>query len=174
VAQTCLRGVLGITSRVDRIELAPTGNMHTPYGEPRDMPIQGRFNEEVEGWIELNEELVPGLQDLDGFSHLILIYYFHRFDKEELEGKPYLEHQTHGIFAIRSPYRPNRLGLSIVKLSRIEGSRVCFTEVDMLEGTPLLDIKPYVEDVDRRENVKSGWLGRHRADGGTPDRAILG
>jgi tRNA-Thr(GGU) m(6)t(6)A37 methyltransferase TsaA len=138
------------------------------------MPIQGRFREDIEGWIELDEEYIPGLRDLDGFSHLILIYYFHRSDREELKGKPYLEDQTHGIFAIRSPHRPNRLGLSIVKLSRIEGSRVCFTEVDMLEGTPLLDIKPYVEHVDRRENVKSGWLGRHCADGGTPDRAILG
>jgi tRNA-Thr(GGU) m(6)t(6)A37 methyltransferase TsaA len=160
-------------SRMDRIELKPIGIIRTPYIEPKDMPIQGRFKDDVQGWIELNEEYIPGLQDLEGFSHLILIYYFHRSHREELQGRPYLEDETHGIFAIRSPHRPNHLGLSIVKLQRIEGNRVYFTEVDMLNGTPLLDIKPYVERFDHREGTRSGWLEDHFADGSIPDRAIL-
>jgi len=158
---------------MDKIEIEPIGIIHTPYREPKDMPIQGRFKDDVEGRIDLEERYAPGLKDLDGFSHLILIYYFHRSDREELTGRPYLEDQTHGIFAIRGPHRPNHLGLSIVKLQRIEGNRVYFTEVDMLDGTPLLDIKPFVEHFDRREDVKSGWLDDHFSDGGIPDRAIL-
>jgi tRNA-Thr(GGU) m(6)t(6)A37 methyltransferase TsaA len=158
---------------MDKIEIEPIGIIHSPYREPKDMPIQGRFRDDVEGWIELEEPYVPGLKDLDGFSHLILIYYFHRSDREELTGRPYLEDQTHGIFAIRSPHRPNHLGLSIVRLQRIEANRVYFTEVDMLDGTPLLDIKPYVEHFDRREGVRSGWLDGHFAEGGVPGRAIL-
>ena len=109
--------------RPNQIELTPIGIIHTPYSEARDMPIQGRFKSDVEGWIELEQRYVPGLKDLDGFSHLILIYHFHRSDREEVEGRPYLEDETHGIFAIRSPHRPNHLGLSIVRLQRIEGNR---------------------------------------------------
>ena len=156
-----------------KIDLNPIGIIRTPYTEPKEMPIQGRFKDDVEGWIELREEYDPGLKDLDGFSHLVLIYYFHRSDREELQGRPYLEDETHGIFAIRSPHRPNHLGLSIVRLQRIEGNRIYFTEVDMLDGTPLLDIKPHVEHFDRREGVKSGWVDKHFAGGATPDRTIV-
>ncbi len=159
--------------RLNRIELTPIGIIHTPYTEPKDMPIQGRFKDDVEGWLELKEEYVPGLRDLDGFSHLIIIYHFHRSDREEVQGQPYLEDESHGIFAIRSPHRPNHLGLSIVRLQRIEGNRIYFTEVDMLDGTPLLDIKPYVEHFDRREDVRSGWVDKHFEDGAAPDETII-
>ncbi len=159
---------------MDKIELTPIGIIRTPYAEAKDMPIQGRFKEDVEGWIDLKEQYVPALKDLEGFSHLILIYYFHRSDREELQGRPFLEDETHGIFAIRSPHRPNHLGLSIVRLQRIEGNRVYFTEVDMLDGTPLLDIKPYVEHFDHREGVRSGWLDKHFAEEKPPERTILG
>lgn len=159
---------------MDKIEITPIGIIRTPYGEAKEMPIQGRFKEDVEGWIELEEEYVPALKDLEGFSHLILIYYFHRSDREELQGRPFLEEETHGIFAIRSPHRPNHLGLSIVRLQRIEGSRVYFSEVDMLDGTPLLDIKPYVEHFDHREGVRSGWLDKHFAQDEPPERTIVG
>jgi tRNA-Thr(GGU) m(6)t(6)A37 methyltransferase TsaA len=158
---------------VETIELKPIGIIHTPCGETKDMPIQGRFRDDAEGWIELDEEYVPGLKNLDGFSHLILIHYFHRSPREELGGRPFLEDQSHGMFAIRSPHRPNHLGLSIVKLSRIEGNRVYFTEVDMLDGTPLLDIEPYVEHFDRRDNVRSGWLEEHFSPGAAPERTII-
>jgi len=158
---------------MDKIELTPIGVIHTPYTQPKDIPIQGRFRDDVEGWGELKDEYVPGLKDLDGFSHVILIYYFHRSEAERLQGRPYLEEETRGIFAIRSPHRPNHLGLSVVKLRRIEGNRVYFTEVDMLDGTPLLDIKPYVEHFDSRDDVKSGWLDQHFADGEIPDDTII-
>jgi tRNA-Thr(GGU) m(6)t(6)A37 methyltransferase TsaA len=154
--------------------LTSIGIIHTPYSEPREMPIQGRFQEDIEGWIELEQRYVPSLKELDGFSHLILIYYFHRSDREEIQGQPFLEDETHGIFAIRSPHRPNHLGLSIVGLQRVEGNRVYFTEVDMLDGTPLLDIKPYVEHFDRRQGVKSGWVDKHFQDGRPPCRTIIG
>ena len=143
---------------MDKIELTPIGTIRSPYTEPKDMPIQGRFREDVEGWVELKEEYVPGLKDLGGFSHLILIYYFHRSEVEQLQGRPFLEDETHGIFAIRSPHRPNHLGFSIVRLQSIEANRVYFTEVDMLDGTPLLDIKPYVEHFDGRDDAECGWV----------------
>ncbi len=156
-----------------KIELNTIGVIHTPYNEPKDIPIQGIFKTNAEGWIELKEKYQPGLKDLDGFSHAILIYYFHRSVEEHLEGKPYLEDDYHGIFAIRSPHRPNHLGLSIVKIKRIESNRVYFTEVDTLDGTPLLDIKPYSKYFDYRENVVSGWMEKHFTDGVIPERTIL-
>jgi tRNA-Thr(GGU) m(6)t(6)A37 methyltransferase TsaA len=158
---------------MDKIELTPIGIIRTPYKEPSDMPIQGRFKDDVEGWVELKEQYVPGLRDLDGFSHAFLIYCFHRSDVEHLEARPFLEQETHGIFAIRSPHRPNHLGLSIVKIQRIEGNRLYFTDVDMLDGTPLLDIKPYVEHFDSRDDVKSGWIDKHFAHGKIPGETII-
>ncbi len=161
------------TQKLTPIEIKPIGIIHTPYNEPKDIPIQGIFKSEVEGWIELDGQYSAGLKDLDGFSHAILIYHFHLSTKEHLEGKPFLEDETHGIFAIRSPHRPNHLGLSIVKIKRIEDNHVYFTEVDMLDGTPLLDIKPYSQHFDCRNNVVSGWLEKHFQDGTIPERTIL-
>ncbi len=158
---------------MDKIELTPIGIIRSPYKEQKDMPIQGRFRDDVEGWIELMEEYVPGLKDLDGFSHAILIYYFHHSDVEHLEGRPFLEQESHGIFAIRSSHRPNHLGFSIVKIQRIEGHRLYFTEVDMLDGTPVLDIKPYVKHFDSRDDVRSGWLDKHFVDGKIPEETII-
>jgi len=89
-----------------------------------------------------------------------------------MEGRPFLEQDRHGIFAIRSPHRPNHIGLSIVKIKSIENNRMVFTEVDVVDGAPLLDIKPYVKYFDSRENVLSGWLDKHFADGKTPDGVI--
>lgn len=155
------------------IALKPIGIIHTPYHEPKDIPIQGIFKSDVQGWIELEEQYQPGLKDLDGFSHAILIYYFHRSTEEYLQEKPYLEDETHGIFAIRSPHRPNHLGLSIVKLQRIDDNKIFFTEVDMLDGTPLLDIKPYSKYFDCREQVVSGWMEKHFQNGNIPARTIL-
>lgn len=143
------------------IELKPIGIIHTPYKESKGMPIQGGFEKDVLGRIELFPEYKDGLKDIEGFSHLILIYYFDRAKEEKLIGKPFLEDQTHGIFAIRSPKRPNHIGFSIVKLEKVEGNVVTFSEVDMLDGTPLLDIKPYISHFDSRENVKNGWLEKH-------------
>ncbi len=156
-----------------KIELKPIGIIHTPYTEPKNIPIQGRFRDDVEGICVLEERYMPGLKDLDGFSHIILLYYFHKSLREEIEGRPYLENQTHGIFAIRSPHRPNHIGLSVVKLVKVEGNKVYFREVDMLDGTPLLDIKPYIRYFDERENVRSGWVEKHFASGRLPKRVFL-
>jgi len=158
---------------MNEIKVTPIGVIHTPYKKPENIPIQGPFKNDVEGCVELKEKYIPGLKDLDKFSHAILIYYFHLSNKEHLQGRPYLEDKKHGIFAIRSPNRPNHLGFSIVKIEKIKGNKIYFTEVDMLDGTPLLDIKPYARYFDCRENAVSGWLEKHFMDGNIPERTIL-
>ncbi|MBA7633021.1 tRNA (adenine(37)-N6)-methyltransferase [subsurface metagenome] len=151
----------------------PIGKICSPYKESTDIPIQGTFKSDVEAWIELKDKYAGGLKDLDEFSHAIILYYFHKSQREEIEGRPFLEQDKHGIFAIRSPHRPNHLGLSIVKIKKIEANKMYFTEVDVLDGTPVLDIKPYVKYFDSRDNVKSGWLDKHFKDGNIPDETIL-
>jgi tRNA-Thr(GGU) m(6)t(6)A37 methyltransferase TsaA len=147
------------------IVMRPIGVIHSPYKEEKGTPIQGVFGAQAEAWIELKEKYVLGLKDLDGFSHAILLYYFHKSDREEIVAKPYLQKEEHGIFAIRSPHRPNHIGFSVVKIKKITGKRLYFTEVDVLDGTPVLDIKPYVKQFDCREKAKSGWIERHFKDG---------
>ena len=158
---------------MDQINLKPIGIIRTPYAEPKDIPIQGIFKSQVEGCAKLKPEYAPGLKDLDEFSHAILLYYFHRSSKEHLEAKPFLEPVSHGIFAIRSPHRPNHIGLSIVQIKQIKDNKLFFTEVDMLDSTPLLDIKPYCKHFDQRENVISGWVDKHFINGRIPDLTIL-
>lgn len=145
-----------------KIEIKPIGMIHTPYETTRDMPIQGFLNQKkVTGYAEIFPEYTAGLQDLEGFSHVILIYHFHQSAQEKLFARPFLENVKHGIFAIRGPHRPNHLGLSIVKVNSIKENRLHFSEVDMLNGTPLLDIKPYVKYFDSREKTRAGWLEKH-------------
>ena len=158
---------------MDQIIMHPIGIIHSPYKENGDIPIQGIFKREVKAWVELKDRYVSGLKDLDKFSHAIIIYYFHKSQREEIEGKPFLEQDKHGIFAIRSPHRPNHIGLSIVKIKSVKGNRMYFTEVDVLDGTPLLDIKPYIKYFDGRDNVVSGWLDKHFKSGNIPDKAII-
>lgn len=155
------------------ITLHPIGVIHSPYKESKDIPIQGRFKDDVEAWIELNNEYVKGLKDLDKFSHAILLFYFHKSEKETIEGKPFLEDDKHGIFAIRSPHRPNHIGFSVVKIKNIKDNKIFFTEVDIIDGTPLLDIKPYVKYFDSREDVISGWLDKHFKNGRIPDKTTI-
>jgi len=158
---------------MNEITMHPIGLIHSPYKEPKDIPIQGTFKSEVEAWIELKEEYTPGLKDLGEFSHAIILYYFHKSGRQELEAEPFLEQVKHGIFAIRSPHRPNHIGLSIVKIESIEGNKMYFTEVDVLDGTPLLDIKPYSKYFDQRDNVICGWLDKHFENGRIPDKTII-
>jgi len=157
----------------DTITIKPIGVIRTPYEEAKGVPIQGRFKEGVTGRAEVFPEYRSGLKDLDGFSHVILIYHFDRAREEKLVGKPFLEDAEHGIFAIRSPLRPNHLGISVVKLESVEEGALVFSEVDILDETPLVDIKPYVSYFDARENVHNGWVDKHLGDGSTPDRVIL-
>ena len=114
-----------------KITMNPIGVIHSPYKQIKDMPIQGKFKPDVKAWVELKKEYVKGLKDLNSFSHAILIYYLHKSEKTRVEAMPLLEDKMHGIFAIRSPYRPNHIGLSVVKIQGIEDSRLHFSEVDM-------------------------------------------
>ena len=149
----------------------PIGVVHSPYKEAKGTPIQGALGDQhAEAWVELNDKYAKGLTDLNGFSHAILLYHFHLTDKEEVVGNPYLEEEEHGIFAMRSPHRPNHIGLSIVKIKKIERNRLHFTEVDILDGTPVLDIKPYVKQFDSRPDAVSGWIEKHYKDGRLPEQ----
>jgi tRNA-Thr(GGU) m(6)t(6)A37 methyltransferase TsaA len=135
------------------------GVIHTPFRTVSDMPIQPAGAQGVPGSIELLQEFVPALQDLEGFSHLILLYHFHQVKESKLIVTPFLDVNAHGIFATRAPQRPNPIGLSIVRLLRITDNILEIANVDMLDGTPLLDIKPYVPDFDGiSTRVRVGWL----------------
>ncbi|MBN2456512.1 MAG: tRNA (N6-threonylcarbamoyladenosine(37)-N6)-methyltransferase TrmO [Sedimentisphaerales bacterium] len=156
-----------------KITMNPIGIIHSPYKQIKDMPIQGKFKACVQAWVELKKEYRAGLKDLNGFSYAIIIYYFHKSEKTEIEGKPFLEDNKHGIFAIRSPHRPNHIGLSVIKVEKIEANKLHFSEVDVLDGTPVLDIKPYVKHFDGRDNVISGWVDKHFKSTDMPDKTIL-
>ena len=160
-------------TKMQEIIIKPIGIIHSPYKNAKGIPIQGKFKDQAEAFAEIDKKYQTGLKDLDGFSHAILIYHFHNQKKEKLSAQPYLEKQEHGIFAIRSPYRPNRIGFSIVKIKKIIDNKLYFTEVDVFDGTPLIDIKPYVEYFDKRENVKSGWVDKHFTKDVVPKQTIL-
>ncbi len=112
----------------------------------------------VKGHIELNEELTIGLQDLEGFSHIILLYYFHQSKEYDLLVVPFLDTKKHGIFSTRAPKRPNQIGFSVVRLLEIKKNILFIENVDILDKTPLLDIKPYIPEFDCFEVDKTGWL----------------
>jgi tRNA-Thr(GGU) m(6)t(6)A37 methyltransferase TsaA len=136
----------------------PIGVIRTPFKEPRGTPIQPTGAEGVEGVIEIDPAYRAGLKDLDGFSHLILLYHFHLTEGFSLEVRPYMDKDTHGVFATRIPGRPNPIGLSVVRLVKVEGCKLHIRDVDIINGTPILDIKPYVPAFDLRETDEIGWL----------------
>jgi tRNA-Thr(GGU) m(6)t(6)A37 methyltransferase TsaA len=138
----------------------PIGILRTPYREKEGIPIQGAFDPESLGTAEVFEDYTAGLQDIEGFSHLILLYLFHRSKGYRLICRPYMEDEEHGVFAMRAPKRPNPIGLSVVRLLRREEAVLHLSEMDMLDGTPLLDIKPYVPPFDHRKKVLLGWMER--------------
>ena len=144
-----------------RITFRSIGIIHTPFQDLSGMPIQPSAAEGVEGKVILDPALQEGLQDLEGFSHLILLYYFHQGGAPELLLKPFLEDKEHGVFATRAPRRPNGIGLSIVKLLKIKQNILTIANVDILDGTPLLDIKPYIPYFDQPEADRVGWLEKN-------------
>jgi tRNA-Thr(GGU) m(6)t(6)A37 methyltransferase TsaA len=158
---------------MSEIILKPVGIIKTPFNESTDIPVQGKFGDDAEGVCILNDEYHAGLNSLEEFSHVILIYHFHKVKEEHILSKPFLEDEIHGIFSIRSPYRPNKIGVSIVKITKIKENKLFFSEVDMLNDTPLIDIKPYVKYFDSRENTNAGWVEKHFKDNSTPERVIL-
>lgn len=138
------------------ILLKPIGVIHSPFTEKTGIPIQPFHSDEM-GWIELNKEYERGLRDLEEFSHIVLLY-FHHTKETLLEVKPVLSNRIHGVFATRDLSRPNHLGLSVVRLLERKGNILRIREVDMLDGSPLLDIKPYVPTFDVRTECRIGWL----------------
>jgi tRNA-Thr(GGU) m(6)t(6)A37 methyltransferase TsaA len=144
------------------IELEAIGTVHSPFTERRGMPIQPAAAVGVAGTVEVFEEYRPGLQDLEGFSHIVLLYHFHRSEGFELQVVPYLDTEKRGVFATRAPRRPCPIGLSVVRLRGVDGAVLRIENVDILDGTPLLDIKPHVPDLDAAAEVEIGWLARAR------------
>jgi tRNA-Thr(GGU) m(6)t(6)A37 methyltransferase TsaA len=144
--------------RANPLVYRPIGFIRTPFETAAGTPIQAAGAAGVRGWIDLDPDLVEGLRDLDGFSHLILVYHLHRTSPGRLTVTPFLDDRRHGIFATRSPARPNAIGLSTVRLLGIDGARLEVADVDILDGTPLLDIKPYVPPFDDRADARYGWF----------------
>jgi tRNA-Thr(GGU) m(6)t(6)A37 methyltransferase TsaA len=140
------------------IAYRPIGVIHSPFKAAAGAPIQSVAARHVEGVIEVFPEYAEGLRDIEGFSHLILIYHFHLCNEPSLIVRPYLDDETRGVFATRAPARPNSIGTSVVRLVRVDGRRLHVTGVDILDGTPLLDIKPYVPQFDALEAERIGWL----------------
>lgn len=140
------------------ITLSPIGRLETPFNDIADMPIQPSVLADTRGKAVLDEKFMPGLKDLDGFSHIILLFLLHKISGYQLEVVPFMDTLPHGIFATRSPKRPNRIGMSIVRVESVEGNIVHFKGVDMLNGSPLLDIKPYYSYFDQQTQVRNGWL----------------
>ena len=140
------------------ITLSPIGRLETPFNDITDMPIQPSVLADTRGKAVLDEKFMLGLKDLDGFSHIILLFLLHKISGYQLEVVPFMDTLPHGIFATRSPKRPNRIGMSIVRVERVEGNIVHFKGVDMLNGSPLLDIKPYYSYFDQQTQVRNGWL----------------
>ena len=143
---------------MNEIILRPIGVIRSPHTEAAKTPIQPSFASGIPGTAEIHSAHEEGLADLNGFSHVWLVYFFDRIDAPRLTVNPYLEDRPHGVFATRAPCRPNPIGLSLVRLVRREGCTLHLEDVDILDGTPLLDIKPYVTRFDRREGVRSGWV----------------
>lgn len=147
------------------MNLEPIGIIHTPFLKIADMPIQPTGAVGVCGHIDLRPDLAAGLRDLTGFSHIILLYQFHQASAMRLIVTPFLDPEPRGVFATRAPTRPNPIGLSIVKLMEIHGCRLDIQNIDVLDGTPLLDIKPYVPAFDRPEGeIRTGWCRRTADD----------
>ena len=140
--------------------LEPIGYVESPYERLENMPIQPKGAASAEGTIIIDPSLAEGLKDLEGFSHLYIIYHFHKALRTELTVTPFMDTEKRGVFATRSPLRPSHLGLSVVEMITVEGNRVRIRGVDMLEGTPVLDIKPYIEKFDRVDESRSGWMDK--------------
>jgi len=140
----------------------PIGIIHTPFQKLDDMPIQPTGAAGIEGTVEVFKEFQDGLADLDGFSHIILLYHFHRSEEFKLSVVPFMDTLARGLFSTRAPKRPNPIGISIVQLDRVERNRLHINNIDVLDGTPLLDIKPYIPEFDAQDSVRTGWFKQTR------------
>jgi tRNA-Thr(GGU) m(6)t(6)A37 methyltransferase TsaA len=157
-----------------RIEYRPIGTVHSPFRSPDGMPVQASRSENAPGTVVLNEEFKEGLTDLDGFSHIVLVCHLHLSRPFKLKVTPFLDDVPHGLFATRAPARPNPIGVSVVALEKIEGNTLYIRGVDLIDGTPLLDIKPWVGEFDEPVETRFGWLGEARKRQGVADARFAG
>ena len=146
---------------MNEIKYIQIGIIHSPFKEPKGTPIQPIAAQGIDGTVEVFQEYTEGLKDIDGFSHVILVYHFHLSKESSLKVKPFMDNQTHGVFSTRAPNRPNPIGISVVQLVKIEGNILQVKDLDIVDGTPLLDIKPYVPEFDIRDAKKKGWLEKN-------------
>jgi len=146
---------------MNEIKYKPIRVIHSPFKEPKGTPIQPAGAKGINGTVEVFPEYAEGLKDVEGFSHIILIYHFHLSKRSLLKVKPYMDNELHGVFAMRGPSRPNPIGISVVRLIKIKENILHIQDVDIVDGTPLLDIKPYVPEFDIREAEKIGWLEKN-------------
>lgn len=140
------------------VQFTPIGTIHTPIKKREDAPRQSRLGRDIAGTVEIDKQYEQGLTDLETFSHIVLIFYLHLSKDFSLMSKPPVDDSYHGVFATRSPRRPNPIGISVVRLERVEGNVLHVLDVDMLDGTPILDIKPYVPEVNAGDPIRYGWL----------------
>ena len=140
----------------------PIGIIHTPFKQKSATPIQGIYNPDSKGEVEVFPQYREGLKNIAGFSHLILIYHFHLAEGFSLVTSPFLDDEGRGIFSIRHFNRPNPIGISVVRLDQVNGNILRIGDVDIIDETPLLDIKPYMPDFDRRYSVRKGWYEHAR------------
>ncbi len=136
----------------------PIGVIHTPFKELSGMPIQSSGSLDIPGTVEVFPEYSNGLMDIEEFSHVFLLYHFHGSQGYSLKVKPFLDDREHGVFSTRAPKRPNPIGLSVVRIAKRQDNILHIMDIDVLDGTPLLDIKPYVPDFDIKEVESVGWL----------------
>jgi tRNA-Thr(GGU) m(6)t(6)A37 methyltransferase TsaA len=146
----------------NKIIFEPIGIIHSPFTNTEGMPIQPAGATGVKGTVEVFPEFCDGLQDIEGFSHILLVYYFDRSKDFKLKVSPFLEDEVHGVFAVRAPKRPNPIGISVVKLLKRKDNIIYIDNPDMLDGTPLLDIKPYIPDFDAYPDAVAGWQEKHK------------
>jgi tRNA (adenine37-N6)-methyltransferase len=147
------------------VQYRPVGVLSSPFKRPGGVPRQAIGAREVRATIEVFDEFSGGLKDLEGFSHIVVLFHLHRVTNPSLVAHPPWDGKAHGVFATRSPHRPNPIGLSIVALDRIEGNRLHIFGVDMIDGSPVLDIKPYIPELNPAEPVRVGWLADGKAQG---------
>jgi tRNA-Thr(GGU) m(6)t(6)A37 methyltransferase TsaA len=143
---------------VNEIHFQQIGTIHSPFKEPEGTPIQPAAAQGIEGSVEIFQDYVKGLKDLDGFSHVILLYQFHLAKEASLEVRPFMDDQPRGVFSTRAPSRPNPIGISVVRLVGIKGNTLLVKDLDIVDGTPLLDIKPYVPEFNPKDVDGKGWL----------------
>lgn len=148
----------------DQFEYTSIGVIRTPFESPEGMPIQPVGADAAEGTVEVDEAYADGLQDLDGFSHCILLYHFHASDDApSMQVEPFLDDTERGLFATRAPARPNPIGLSVVEIDSVTANTVAVSGIDVVDGTPLLDIKPFVPEFDVPDGADTGWLDASKA-----------